>query len=477
METKIIKNYLYNLSYQILMVLSPLITTPYISRVLHADGVGIYSYTFTMATAFALFAALGVNTYGQREIAYCGDDIKQRSKTFWELFIVRVITTGVVGISYIVFSFTYSQYTVYLLTQSFIVFATMIDISWLYQGIEEFKLIAVRNIIIKLITISLIFVFVKESTDLILYILINSISTFLSFFIFFVDIRKHIQKVSFSELRFQKHLKGTIEFFIPLIATQIYSQLDKIMLGAITNDAFQNGYYEQSRKIINILIMVTTSINGVMYPRISRLFANNEHDEIRKLYQSSIKMIWLLLVPMMIGIVLVSDNFVGWFFGDGYDQVAILMKLSAPLLLFMTLGNFVGMQYLIPTGKQNKMTLIYIVSAIINIILNSFFIVRLQSVGAIIASMIAEAVSCFIQLYLIKKSQYDFKLLAGAWRYMVSGLFMGAGIYLLQICSSITGILQTVIEVLVAMLIYAIGLIITKEENAFMVIGKIKTML
>lgn len=249
----------------------------------------------------------------------------------------------------------------------------MIDISWLYQGIEEFKLIAVRNIIIKLITISLIFVFVKESTDLILYILINSISTFLSFFIFFVDIRKHIQKVSFSELRFQKHLKGTIEFFIPLIATQIYSQLDKIMLGAITNDAFQNGYYEQSRKIINILIMVTTSINGVMYPRISRLFANNEHDEIRKLYQSSIKMIWLLLVPMMIGIVLVSDNFVGWFFGDGYDQVAILMKLSAPLLLFMTLGNFVGMQYLSPTGKQNKMTLIYIVSAIINIILNSFF--------------------------------------------------------------------------------------------------------
>jgi len=464
METKIIKNYIYNLSYQILMVLSPLITTPYISRVLHADGVGIYSYTFTIATAFALFAALGVNTYGQREIAYCGDNIELRSKTFWELFVARVIMTSVIGICYIIFSFSYSKYKTYLLAQSFIVFATMIDISWLYQGIEEFKLIAVRNIIIKLITVSLIFAFVKEPNDIVLYILVNSISSFGSSFLFFIDIRKHIQKIPFTELEFQKHIKGTIEFFIPLIATQIYSQLDKIMLGAITNDEFQNGYYEQSRKIINILIMVTTSINGVMYPRISKLFANNEHSEICIFYQRSIKMIWLLLCPMMVGIVLVSDNFVSWFFGEGFYQVSILMKLSAPLLLFMTLGNFVGMQYLSPTGKQNKMTLIYLASAIINVILNSILIYRLQSVGAIIASMIAEAFSCVVQLFIIKKSRYNFNILDGIWKYIISSLVMGISIYLLQMYSSITGFLQTIIEVLVAIFIYTIGIIVTRDQ-------------
>ena len=455
------------------MVLSPLITTPYISRVLQADRIGIYSYTFTIATAFSLFAALGVNVYGQRGIAYCGDNKELRSKTFWELFFIRVITTSVIGVIYIVFSFNYSDYSIYLLAQSFIVFGTMLDISWLYQGIEEFKLIAIRNVIIKIITIALIFILVKDANDLYKYILINSISTCASFLIFFIDIKKYVNLVPLNKLKLKKHFKGCIEFFIPLIATQIYSQLDKIMLGAITNDSFQNGYYDQSRKIVSTLMIITTSVNGVMYPRISRLFAERKDNEITALYESSMKLIWLLLVPIMFGVFLVSDNFVSWFFGQGYEQVSILMKLSVALLLFMTIGNFVGMQYLSPTGNQNKMTMIYIISAVFNTLFNIVLIPCMQSIGAIVASIAAEAISCFVQVFLLKRSKYNFKIIKGIWRYILASLIMGIGIILVDIVCPIKGVLLTFIEVIISVIIYFVILIILKEENVFSVLKKV----
>lgn len=471
MNKKTLKNYLYNLSYQVLLVIAPLITAPYISHVLHPAGVGIYSYTTTIASAFALFAALGVNTYGQREIAYRQGDVKEQSIVFWELFITRIITTLIVGGCYIAFSIYYKQYTIYLLQQAFIVFATLLDISWYFQGIENFKIIAVRNIIIKILTIVLIFMLVKDEFDVGRYILINSFSIFASYGIFFLNLKKYIVTIDFKCLKIKRHLRGTIEFFIPLIATQLYSQLDKIMLGALTRSTIENGYYEQARKIVHILIMIIISINTVMYPRISNLYAQERKDEIVKLYKITFKMIAMMVVPIAIGLLFVSDNFVVWFYGDDYIPVSILLKLSGLLLIFMAIGNFVGMQYLSPTGKQNQMTVVYLISAVLNLGLNMIMIPMYQSLGAIIASIIAEVFSGLSQMWLLQKSNYKFNAFEGLWKYLCAGLVMALGLNRLRIINPFVYIAQTIFEVIVAAVIYFIVLVCVKEENVHNVIG------
>lgn len=469
---RIWKNYLYNLSYQILLVIAPLLTTPYVSRVLHANGVGVYSYTHTIATGFALFAALGVNTYGQREIAYHQDDIHDRSKAFWELVLLRIFTTLIVCSVYLVFSLQYNDYRVYLLEQLILVVATMFDVSWFFHGMENFKIIAVRNVIVKVATVALIFLLVKTETDLNKYILINALSVFCGYILFFFYLKGDIEKVPLKFLRPQRHLRGTLEFFIPLIATQLYSQLDKIMLGAITNNAFENGYYEQARKIVNIIILVLTSLNAVMLPRVANLYKKDDLSQIKQYYKKGFSMILLLLAPMIVGLYIVSDNLVIWFLGNDFGPVAILLKMSAFLLVFMSAGNFVGMQYLSPTGKQNQMTCVYLISAAINMILNALLIKNFLSQGAMVASIIAEAFSCFAQVYLLKKSEYNFKMLRDAWKYLVASLIMGCILILLNRVGGVTGAAQTFLDMAVGCLIYGGGLIVMKEENLSLALQK-----
>ena len=474
MDKKTIKNYIYNLSYQILLVLTPLVTAPYISHILHPKGVGIYSYTLTIATAFSLFAALGINAYGQREIAYKQENIEDRSIVFWELIIIRLIMTFFVTIIYFIFSFFYKSYTIYLLQQVFIIISVGFDISWFFQGIEDFRIIAIRNVFVKVASIVLIFMFVKNQTHIGRYILINSFSTFFSCLIFCFCLQHKIIKIEFKKLNLKKHIKGTCEFFVPLIATQIYSQLDKIMLGAITNNVIENGYYEQARKIVNILILIITSINSVMYSRISVLYAKNKTEEIKEMYQKTFRIIVFMLVPIVIGLWLVSDNFVLWFFGNDYIPVALLMKLSGFLIVFLGIGNFVGMQYLSPTGKQNQMTTVYIFAALINCMLNCILINKYQSVGAIIASIIAEAFSGIVQIVLLQKSNYKFKLYDGIWKYFVAGAIMGVVLLYIQKFLLFKGIALTFMQIFIGALIYVVFLFLEKEENIVVIINRIR---
>lgn len=472
MNKKLLVNYIYDFSYQIFVIITPLITAPYISRVLQPEGVGVYSYTSSIASVFALFAALGVNMYGQREIAYVREDIFQRSKTFWELLIARGIATLVVTIIYICFCFLYKQYLVLFLLQSLNIFATMFDISWYFKGVENFKIIAQRNFAIKVVSVIMIFLLIRKSTDLALYVFIVSFTVLLSYVFFFFHLDKEIIKISFAQLEPRKHIKGMLEFFLPAIAVQIYSQVDKIMLGAIAQNTIENGYYEQARKIVNIVSTAVTSINTVMYPKISVLFAEKRTLDIRKYLGMTFRLITMMLVPAFIGLWFVADNFVDWFFGPGYEPTSILIKLSGILLVFMGIGNFSGMLYLNPTGNQNKGTGIYIISAVINVILNVFLIEKFQSVGAIVASIIAEAFSGITQFYLLQKSAYKFNCISGFWRYVLSGLVMALALTICQKISPLIGAPQTILEIVVAGTAYVLILYIVKDEMVCMAFKK-----
>lgn len=471
-KLRVAKNYVYNITYQILIVIVPLITTPYISRVLRPTGVGIYSYTYTIATAFSLVAGLGINTYGQRQVAYYQNDKEIRSIIFWELFLLRVIITTFCLLIYFILCYVYKEYTYYLLLNCFIIIAVILDISWFYQGLEQFGSVAIKNIMIKIFTLVFCFILVRDSNDVDIYISINSLSFLFSNLFLFFNLKKYIYPIKIRQLNIKRHIIHVLAFFLPLIATHLYSQLDKLLLGILTNDIDENGFYEQARKIVSLVVSIISALNSVMFSRISNLYKEGEKNKIIEWYKVTYKIILLLLCPMATGLYFVSDNFVGWFLGDGYTKVISLLKLSSILIPFMSIGNFVGLQFLCPMNLQSKMTIIYFFSAVINFILNIIFIPKYLAIGALCSSICAEFLSCILQVYLLKKSEYSFKMTDGIDKYILSSICMAIGLLILN-TTSLSGIMLTIIQIILGTLIYVISLFILKEQNIYYLVRKL----
>ena len=396
------KNYIYNLMYQILVMIIPLITTPYLSRVLGAENIGIYSYTLSITTYFILFGSLGVSMYGKREIAYLQDNKKERTKTFYEILLMKTITLFLSLILFYICFCRQGQYHLYYRILILELIANIIDISWFFHGLEEFKKTVIRNTIVKLISIVCIFLLVKTKADLNKYFIIYVLSTFLGNITLWFYLPKYIEKVSFKELRILRHLKPTLLLFIPQIAVQLYTVLDKTMIGSLVIEKSEVGYYEQAQKIIKLLLTIATSLGTVMMPRIAHTYASGNHEQLKKYMNTSLSYIMMIAFPLMFGIISISNHFVPIFYGKGYDKVTILMSIISPIIIFIGLSNVIGTQYLLPTKQQKKYTISVTAGAIVNVILNFIFIKLFKSIGASIATVIAEFVVTGVQLYLVK---------------------------------------------------------------------------
>lgn len=464
MNRKLTSNYFYTLLFQCLNVITPLITTPYASRILLPEGVGIVSYTAALATVFAMFAATGIGSYGQREIAYCRDDMHERSVVFWELFIFRAITTLLVGAVYIGVCFYLIEYKTYMLWQSLIVFSVMLDVSWFFQGIEEFRVITIRNCLVKIVSVVLVFIIIKDSSHLGRYILINSCSSVASLLLFIPEMKRQVRGVSIKQLDIKRHFRGNFELFVPSIATQIYTHVDKVMLGVLASNIAENGYYEQSKKIIAILNPLLTAINVVICPRISNLYMQDNKEDINKLHRQTFNIFLMMVVPLVAGLWIISDNFVVWFFGREFMKASILIKLSGLILLFMGIGNFVGMQFSVPTGRQNQMTVVYLMSAAINVVLNGILIPRYLSVGAVAASLMAEMFACFGQVYLLQKSEFRFSMVADLPKYLLAAAVMTGVLLTLHMLAGLSGPLATIVDIAVGAVVYFTVLLLLREE-------------
>lgn len=424
MNKSITKNYIYNLIYQILIILMPIITTPYLARTLGAESTGIYSYTISIVTYFILFGSLGLAMYGQREIAFLQDDVKKRSKVFFELLLLRFIT---MTFSMLLFYFIYGrqgEYSVYYKILLIEMLANSLDISWFFQGIENFKKTAIRNIVIKIISVACIFIFIKNPSDISKYLFIYVLTTLLGNVSLWIDIQKYIVKVSFKDLQILKQLRPTLALFIPQIAIQIYTVLDRTMIGSITGNMSEVGFYEQTQKVIKILLTIITSLGTVMMPRIAKCYVDGDVKQIRAYMYKTFKFVYMLAFPLIFGVIAVSDRFVPLFFGQGYDEVKILMKVLSLIILFIGMSNVVGSQYLISTKKQRQFTISVACGAIINLIFNFILIKHYQALGAVIATVIAELTVTLVQLYFIRDKFNIFEIFKLSKNYFVSSLIM-----------------------------------------------------
>lgn len=476
-KKSIAKNYIFNLVYQLLSIVLPLITTPYLSRVLGAEPIGIYGYTISIVTYFILFGTLGISMYGQREIAYVQNDKNKQSKAFWEINIVRFIT---LPISMLIFYLSFclnGDYQIYYRILLVYMISNMFDISWYLQGIEEFGKTVIRNIIVKALSLILIFVCVKTQNDLWKYLLIFSGAELLGNLTMWMYLPRYINKVEFKKLEIKKHIKPTITLFIPQIATQIYTVMDKTMVGLITNNMSEVGYYEQAQKIVKSALTVITSLGTVMSSRIANCYANNKKEEILANIEKSFNFVCFLGIPIVLGIIGISKNLVPWFYGDGYEKVVSLLIATSPIILAIGFSNVTGLQYLVPIGKQKEYTKSVTIGALSNLILNIILIKLFQSIGAAIASVISEIFVFAVQYYYIRDIIKIRRIAQISCKYLISGFVM-LGILVITQVMMIPSAMNTVIQIILGAIIYILILIILKDkfvlENIRNILGRIK---
>lgn len=473
MKNSIKKNYIYNLIYQILIIILPLVTTPYLSRVLESSGIGIYSYTLSIATYFVLFGSLGVAMYGQREIAYIRDNKEKTSKVFWEVLILRCITMSISLILFIVLFGNGNDYSTYYRILVIEIIANLVDVSWFFQGLEEFKKTVTRNIVVKLVSVLCIFAFVKNQQDLWIYILIYTLSNLLGNFSLWIYLPKYITKVSFKNLDIKKHILPTISLFIPQIAMQVYLVIDKTMLGNILGDMSEVGNYEQSQKIIKTALTIVTSLGTVVAPRIANTISKGQDTEVNKYLKQSFMFVWFLGFPIMLGLMAISQSLVPWFLGEGYDESVKLIMVGSLLVMAIGLNNVTGIQYLIPAKKQNLYTKSVVIAAILNFVLNLILIPHFRAMGALLASIIAEFSIVVTQLIDTRKV-IDFKIIfKGSWKYIVSGIIMFIPTFIIGNILP-HKISTTTIQLIVACIIYGIILIIIKDDFIYALVSKLK---
>lgn len=464
MKKSIKKNYVYNLIYQVLVIIIPIITIPYVSRVLGARNIGIYGYTLSISAYFILIGSLGVALYGQREIAYVQSNKKAYSKKFWEISLLRMFTISIATIIYyLVFVKTNHTYGIYFKILLLEIFGNAIDISWFFQGLEEFAKTVSRNLIVKIISLICIFVFVKTKNDLLIYFLIYVLSIIIGNLSLWLYMPKYIEKINFKSLNIFKHLKPTIALFIPQAAIQIYTILDRTMIGAIISEKAEVGFYTQGEKIIKLLLTIITAMGTVMLPRIANRFAEKDNKAIKAYIFKSFNLVFILAFPLMFGIISVSKSFVPLFFGPGYSKVVPIMMLLSPIIVLIGMSNVIGMQYLLPTKKQKEFTMSVICGAITNFIINMFLIKRYGAIGAAIATFIAEFIVTTIQLILVRKN-FEFKNIMKITRpYLISSVIM------FIICLIISNIIKSnfysiIFQVIIGASVYFLILLIMKDS-------------
>ncbi|MDV2912146.1 polysaccharide biosynthesis C-terminal domain-containing protein [Pediococcus acidilactici] len=459
---QVVKNYLYNAAYQVFILLVPLITTPYLARVLGPTGVGINAYTNSIIQYFILFGSIGVNLYGNRQIAYVRDDKDKLTKTFYEIFLMRIMTIILAYAAFLVFLMFTGSYHTYYFAQSVSIIAAAFDISWFFMGMENFGVTVLRNLIVKILTLVSIFLFVKSYSDLYIYILILSLSLLIGNLTLFPNLGRYIGKVDFKQLKIWRHLKPSLVLFVPQIATQIYLVVNKTMLGSMTS-VQSAGYFDQSDKMIKMVLAVVTATGTVMLPHVANAFMKGEVEKTKEFLYNSFSFVTAMSVPMMFGVAAVAPKFVPLFFTDKFIAVIPLMMLESVVILLIAWSNALGTQYLLPTNQNGAFTKSVIIGAVVNIVINIPFILAWGALGATLSTVLSELAVTAYQLFVVREQIKYRSLFADTFKYLFAGLIMFIVVFFLD-KNLENNWTMLIIEVLVGIVIYFALLVVLRTK-------------
>ena len=419
------KNYVYNIVYQLLNIILPLITVPIISRALGPDASGVYSYTFSIVSYFMIFGMLGISNYGNRKIAKSRDDPERLKKNFLSIYTVQLCFNIAAIVVYLVYVFGFAQYKNISLIEIFFLLSNTLDISWLYFGLEEFKKPVTRNIIIKLAALLLIICFVKTPADLPVYTAIMSISTALSQMILWIGLRKYfmVERVNVHRRDVTGNIKGILILFIPVISYSVYKMMDIIMLG-LQSDMSEVGYYQYAEKIIGIPLGFIAALGTVMLPQLSNLIENKKVEKAKEYIRKSLNFIMFFAIPCVLGLIAISGEFSVLFLGPEYGRTGTILIFLAITLVFTAWATVVRTQWLIPTEKDNAYVYTTILGAAVNFVINLAIIPVLGGVGAAIGTIASEFIIMFMQSFLVRKELKFTKVAKTVAGFVLKGLVM-----------------------------------------------------
>lgn len=396
------KNFLYNVLYQILLVILPLITAPYISRTLGATAVGVYSYTYSVAYYFLLIAMLGIGNHGNRSVAAVRDDREKLNKTFSSIYSLQVMTFSIAILAYSFYLVLFVKNNrLIVLLQLIYVTSGLFDIGWLFFGLEQFKLTVARNTLIKISTVVLMFVFVHKPSDLWKYTLIMSAGTLFSQAYLWLYVKKYVSFKKCSVKEIASNIKPVLILFVPVLAYSIYKVMDKIMLGNMSSYD-QVGFYNNAEKIINIPMGIITALGTVMLPRMSNIVANGDKKRVDDYIRISAKLVTLLSSAIAFGLMGVSSVLAPVFFGDEFIACGEIIRLLSVTVFFIAWANVIRTQYLIPNKRDSIYLTSTMVGAILNLIINWMLIPKYQANGAAFGTIVAEFSVMLVQMVAVK---------------------------------------------------------------------------
>lgn len=473
MDKKIFINYIYNIAYQLVKIIFPLITVPYLYAHIGAETLGISDFASNIASWFIIFGMLGINTYGNREIAKVRDNREQLTESFWQIFLMQAVNMLIAIIFYLIYvrCTVTANLEIYYLT-AIVLLASLMDITWFFYGVEDFKKASIRNICIKIVGVTMLLLFIKEPSDLYLYVIINSVCELIGQSIMFLQLKKYIdfKKVSLYE-SYKNHFKATFSLFIPTIAISVYTLLDQTMIGYLHSELHLN-YYKTSMSFIKMFLYFITSIGAVMLPRVTNVFYNQKDGKkhAEAMIKMTMKIAMVLAIPMCFGMCAISLKFISWYLPSA-PMIAELIILGCPIIILISISNVTGTQYMIPTGMFNQYSRSVIAGAIVNFIINFLLIGKMGAYGAIVGSIIAEFTVTVVQMYFIHRySSIHFfekdylKMLFSAIIMYFSVVFIGSFFEASLICNTV--------QIITGVIVYFVFLAVLKEDLLMTVFRK-----
>lgn len=392
---KVIKNYLYNLSYQILTIILPIITVPYVTRIFTSEDLGNYGFYNSIVSYFSLFAMLGIGIYGTKQIAAA----RNVSSTFWNIYAIQ-LTAGILALFvYVITLVSIPKMSGMVpIILGIVLLTKMIDISWLFTGKEDFKKITLRNTMVKVAGVISIFTFIKSSEDLYLYIFLIVIFDFLGQFVMWIPAKKFIKRPSFDTKIIKKNLHPIVLLFLPQVAISLYVVLDRTLLGLLGSYS-DVGIYEQGQKLTSILLTVVSSLGAVMLPRVANLLSERKEKEAQNMVRFSFILYNLIIFPMIFGLIAINEIFVKLFLGQNFQDVKYVLYIIVFNIMFIGWTNILGYQVLVVRNKNKEFMLSTTIPAIVSVAVNITVIPFFGYIGASITSVVVEFLVFAIQWY------------------------------------------------------------------------------
>ena len=477
-------NLVFNIMYQVVTVISPLIVTPKISRVFGLDYLGIKSYTFSIVYYFAIFGVLGLDMLGQRKIAMVKDDLHERSVVFWTIYCTRFtlvfISTCIYLVYFLVARLSQVEKIVTLCWVVYL-FREMINPIWFLQGMEKFRLISVLGIISQIGYIVCTVVFVNNKNDLPLYILFYTAIPLAISMCYFPTVLKHVHISTPKLTDMISSVRESIVYFVPTIATAIYSMVDKTMLGVFDPQKISTGLYESSERLVKVALALSTASFTIMRTRMSYLFGKKDPSAYRKMSYTFMSFSLMLCWPIMFGIIGISKDFVPVFFGEGFEDVVELSYTFSLVVPCLTISGLLQAIYIFPYGLQKTMDYYYGIIVTVNVIMNLVLIHFLGTLGAIIASVFAEFLLAVILIIKARK-EIDVAFIAvGSTKYLVSSIIMLVSMSVISAHLHTGRIIKIVIEFSTAVITYFLVCLLLRDrfitEQSKTVFSRLKTMI